>query len=224
MKPLREPLFPLSKGGTANVTQTFRQRLKFLAPLLLLLLAVWCILSPAGAFAANAPNPNPRVLPPNSLAAHDGTSYRAKVFASDDSGNSVSATFNCSSTSLSGSFFYQTANEGSFYGDMAPTTCSLTQSPNGTCTPSANGTWKTTVTTGVKVESSPGTGATGTIALQFQCASGGHNFTTNTTNTSCTDPSVICVMLMLTSFSGTSIHIPDFSGGTSATLLLSVRK
>jgi hypothetical protein len=69
MKPLREPLFPLSKGGTANVTQTFRQRLKFLAPLLLLLLAVWCILSPARAFAADAPNPNPRVLPPNSLAA-----------------------------------------------------------------------------------------------------------------------------------------------------------
>jgi hypothetical protein len=214
MKPLREPLFPLSKGGTANVTQTFRQRLKFLAPLLLLLLAVWCILSPARAFAADAPNPNPRVLPPNSLAAQEGTSYRAKVFASDNSGTSVSATFNCSSTSLSGSFFYK-ANVGSFYGDidMTPTTCSLT--------PSDNGTWKTTVTTTVTVESSPGTGARGTIALQFLFASGGHNFTKNTI---CTNPNVPCVMLTLTSFSDTSIHIPDFSGGTSATLLLSVRK
>jgi hypothetical protein len=211
MKPLREPLFPLSKGGTANVTQTFRQRLIFLAPLLLLLLAVWCILSPVRAFAAKAPNPNPRVLPSNTLAAHDGTSYRAKVFASDNRGNSVSAKFICSSSSLSGSFFYQLANDGSFYGDMAPTTCSLT--------PSANGTWSTIVTTTVTVESSPGKGATGTIALQFQFASGGHNFTTNT---SCTNPSVTnpCVMLTLTSFSDTSI--PDFSGSTSATLLLSV--
>src|SRR5260370_6883764 len=107
MKPLREPLFPLSKGGTANVTQTFRQRLKFLAPLLLLLLAVWCILSPARTFAADAHNPNPRVLPPNSLAAPDGTSYRAKGFASYNSGKSVSATFKCSTSSLSHPFFYQ---------------------------------------------------------------------------------------------------------------------
>jgi hypothetical protein len=214
MKPLREPLFPLSKGGTANVTQTFRQRLKFLAPLLLLLLAVWCILSPARAFAADAPNPNPRVLPPNSLAAQEGTSYRAKVFASDNSGNSVSATFNCSSSSLSGSFFYK-ANVGSFYGDMTPTPlCFLT--------PSDNGTWLTTVTTHVTVESSPGTGATGTIALQFKFASGGHNFTTDT---GCTDPSVTnpCVMLTLLNFPEDT-SIPDFSGGTSATLLLSVRK
>lgn len=67
MKHLREPLFPLSKGGTANVTKTFQQRLKFLAPLLLLL-AVWCILSPAKAFAADAPNPNPGILPPNATA------------------------------------------------------------------------------------------------------------------------------------------------------------
>ena len=96
---------------------------------------------------------------------------------------------------------------------MTPTTCSLT--------PSDNGTWSTTVTTHVTVESSPGTGATGTIALQFKFASGGHNFTTDT---GCTDPSVTnpCVMLTLTSFSDMSI--PDFSGGSSATLLLSVRK
>jgi len=216
MKPLREPLFPLSKGGTANVTQTFRQRLKFLAPLLLLLLAVWCILSPARAFAADAPNPNPRVLPPNSLAAQDGTSYRAKVFASDNSGNSVSATFNCSSSSLSGSFFYK-ANVGSFYGDMTPTPTQRVCSP---LMLSANGTWLTTVTTKVTVESSPETGATGTIALQFLSASGGHNFTTITScNPSVTNP---CVMLTLDFPEDTSI--PDFSGGTSATLLLSVRK
>jgi hypothetical protein len=61
MKHLREPLFSLSTGGTANVTRTFPHRLKVIAPLVLLL-AVWCISSPR-AFAASS-IPKAVVLPP----------------------------------------------------------------------------------------------------------------------------------------------------------------
>jgi hypothetical protein len=173
------------------------------------------------------------ITPNSALAAKmdTGTSYRAKVFASDGV-NSVSAIFTCSSSgSLSGSFFYTYTNlvSGllvSSYGDyMTPATCpSINQLANG------NGTWSTATKTGVitpvtatvTVESIQGKGAMGTIALQFQFAPGGHTFTS--TNTSCgADTSVAnpCVKLTLKTFSDTSI--PDFNGGTSATLLLSVR-
>lgn len=61
MKHLREPLFSLSTGGTANVTRNFPHRLKVITPLVLLL-AVWCI-SPLRAFADSS-IPNAVVLPP----------------------------------------------------------------------------------------------------------------------------------------------------------------
>ena len=168
-------------------------------------------------------------LTPNSaLAAKTGMSYRAKVFASDDiTGNSVSATFKCSGGSLSGSFFYQLASGASIYGDIkTPATCpSLSQPPDG------NGTWSTSlgdITANVFVESSQGLGSTGTLDLQFQFAPNGHTFTS--INTTCTDSSVAnpCVKLMLTWVTNpcpAPISITDcnFSEGTSATLLLSVR-
>jgi hypothetical protein len=62
-----KPLLPIFNERTILVTRTFRPRLKFLVPLLLLLLAAWCIPSPARAFA-DAGNPNPGILPPQSTA------------------------------------------------------------------------------------------------------------------------------------------------------------